>query len=115
MSDQRANRIALNESAFRELNESLEANVHRGKQEGRLAGFVCECGDGDCEEIVQLELSAYEAIRQGSQLFFLVPGHELPDVEDVVDGEGGHYLVVRKHEAVAGLVEDTDPRTGSGD
>jgi len=113
MSDTRANRIALNESAFRELNETLEANVHRGKQEGRLAGFVCECGDGDCEAIVHVELSAYEAIRQDSQLFFVVPGHEISEVEDVVDGEADHYRVVRKHEAVAGLVDETDPRTGS--
>jgi hypothetical protein len=113
MSDQRANRIALNESAFRELNESLEANVHRSRANGRLAGFVCECGDGDCEAIVQLDLSAYEAIRRDSQLFFVVPGHEIPDVEDVVDDGDGHYLVVRKHVDVAGLVDDTDPRTGA--
>ena len=113
MTDPRVERIALNESAFRGLNESLEANVHRGKQEGRLAGFVCECGDSECEEIVHVELSAYEEIRQDSQLFIVVPGHELADVEDVVDGEGGHYLVVRKHDAVADLVEETGPRTGS--
>jgi len=113
MSDQRAERIALNESAFRDLNESLEANVHRGRDEGSYAGFVCECGDGDCESIVQLELSAYEAIRRDSQLFFVVPGHEIEDVEDVVESAATHYRVVRKHATVAHIVDETDPRKPS--
>ena len=103
-------RIARNESAFRALNESLESSVHRGDgPAGHLAGFVCECGDPECEATIRLELSAYESIRQDAQLFFLVPGHEEPAAEDIVD-EGAGYLVVRKHEDVADIVEQSDPR-----
>ena len=109
MAPDRKERIARNESSFRELNESLETNVHRGGSEPDYAGFVCECGDEDCDTTVRIALPAYEAIRRDSMLFFVVPGHEEPDAEDVVD-EGDGYVIVRKHEDVAEIAESTDPR-----
>lgn len=112
MASERTERIARNESAFRALNENLEASVHRGRPQEDFAGFVCECGDAECDATVRLDLPTYESIRQDAQLFFLVPGHETPDVEDVVDG-GDDYLVVRKHEDVAEIVEQTNPRRRS--
>ena len=110
MPDPRTERMALNESAFRNLNESLGSSVHRGMAEGHLAGFVCECGDSDCDATIRMPMPAYEAIRTDSCLFFLVPGHEAPDVEDVVEEADG-YNVVRKHSDVSELVDKTDPRT----
>jgi hypothetical protein len=112
MATPRHERVARNESAFRKLNESLENSIHRKRAEEDLAGFVCECGDTDCEEIVRLPMSDYEAIRQDSQLFFVKPGHEIPDAEDVVREADG-YLVVRKHADVSALSEEGDPRTPS--
>ena len=109
MATRRKERIARNESAFRALNESLEASVHRGRPELELAGFVCECGDPNCEATVRLELAAYEAIRQVSQLFIVVPGHEITDAEDVVEDRDS-YRVVRKHADVADIAERSHPR-----
>jgi hypothetical protein len=107
--DRRKERIARNETIFRELNESLETHVHGGRSATDLAGFVCECGELDCEATVRLELSDYETTRRDPRQFVLVPGHELPDAEDVVrNGDG--YIVVRKHEDAADVVEQTDPR-----
>ncbi|HUR84801.1 MAG TPA: hypothetical protein VMY78_05610 [Solirubrobacteraceae bacterium] len=113
MPDPRTARIARNESAFRSLNESLGTNVHGGVTEDHLAGFVCECGDAGCEATVRMPLAAYEEIRQDSCRFFLCPGHEAPDVEDVVEEADG-YNVVRKHSDAAPIVDETDPRTESG-
>jgi hypothetical protein len=109
MPDQRTERIALNESAFRDLNEKLESSVHSGRPPEDYAGFVCECGDYECETTLRLRLPDYEAIRADPMLFFVAPGHDAPDVEDVVDEHDG-YLVVRKHEAAQEIVEETDPR-----
>lgn len=110
MASPRKERIAQNENAFRALNESLEKSVHRRRSAEDLGGFVCECGDDDCEDLVRLPLAAYEEIRDDSRLFFVVPGHEMPDAEDVVRrGEG--YFVVRKHVDVADTTEAGDPRT----
>ena len=110
MSTPRKERIAQNENAFRELNERLETSVHRRRSEQDLGGFVCECGNGDCEHIVRMPLAEYEEIRQDSRLFFVEPGHDMPEAEDVVrKGEG--YWVVRKHVDVAAITERGDPRT----
>ncbi|MDQ3723182.1 MAG: hypothetical protein M3376_08995 [Actinomycetota bacterium] len=112
MAPPRKEHTAHNENAFRELNESLEGSVHRRRADEDLGGFVCECGDGECEDIVRLALAAYEEIRQDSQLFFVVPGHEMPAAEDVVrNGDG--YLVVRKHIDVADITQVGDPRRPS--
>jgi hypothetical protein len=98
-------RIARNEAAFRELNESLEANVHRRQNEPDYAGFVCECGNDDCDTTLRVALDDYADIRADAKLFFVVPGHEAPDTEDVV-GDGDGYVVVRKHDDVADIVGD---------
>jgi hypothetical protein len=105
----RKERIAQNENAFRELNESLEESVKRRRSDDDLAGFVCECGSRDCDDIVRLALAAYEEIRDDSRLFFVVPGHEAPAAEDVVRRRDG-YFVVRKHVDVAEITERGDPR-----
>ena len=110
MSSERKARIAYNESAFRDLNESLARDVHRGRTQREYAGFVCECGNPECEDVIRVPLDAYESIRGDSQLFFAVRGHEEPDAEDVVDGND-RYVVVRKHEDVAGIAQRTDPRS----
>jgi hypothetical protein len=110
MAPPRKERIAHNENAFRQLNESLEASVHRRRGVADLGGFVCECGNGDCDDIVRLSLSAYEEIRQDSRLFFVEPGHDAPEAEDVVR-KGDGYWVVRKHVDVAAITDQADPRT----
>jgi hypothetical protein len=109
MASARKERIARNESAFRQLNERLESSVHRGRTEPAYAGFVCECGDGDCDMTVRVPLDAYEAVRQNAMDFIVVPGHELADTEDVID-EGDGYLVVRKHADVAEIVDERSER-----
>jgi hypothetical protein len=109
MANSRADRIARNESAFRALNESLQASVHGGRPENHLAGFVCECGDPDCDDTVRLDVPTYESVRRDARCFVILPGHESADVEDVVDGGAG-YAVVRKRTEAAEIVERTDPR-----
>ena len=113
MADPREERLAKNEALFRALNESLETKVHGRlmQPQSELRGFVCECGDATCVEIVRMTTIDYEAIRRDPCLFFVRPGHEAPDVEDVVRREEV-FLVVRKHEEVADIVRSTDPRAG---
>lgn len=102
--DPRKERIARNEVRFRELNEALGEEVHRALAGGvEKSGFVCECAHTDCDVIVSVELGRYEALRRDPMQFLLVPGHEIPDAEDVVD-RGDGYVVVRKHPEVGHVV-----------
>ncbi|HEV2776199.1 MAG TPA: hypothetical protein VGV90_11460 [Solirubrobacteraceae bacterium] len=110
MASLRKERIAQNENSFRELNESLESSVHRRRSDDDLGGFVCECGNDECEDIVRMRMADYEDIRQDSRLFFVEPGHDVPEAEDVVR-KGDGYWVVRKHVDVAEITEAGDRRT----
>jgi hypothetical protein len=110
--DVRARRIGENEVLFRAVNEEVE-ELQRGMaavSDDRMH-IVCECGNINCVERLVVPIRKYEEIRSDSALFFIVPGHEKPDVEDVVEDVGA-YAVVRKEEGgPAELADATDPRS----
>lgn len=94
-------RIAMNEATFRRVNEAIQA----GRAEaGNAVDLICECGRLGCVEHLRMGAGEYRAIRASPRRFAVVPGHELPEVEDVV-GEGDGYLVVEKSGAAGRLVE----------
>ena len=104
----REERLASNEALFRFANERMRRWEER-HEEGERELYFCECADPDCREKVALGVEDYERVRASSRHFFVLPGHEQPDVETVVDQHEG-WLVVRKPEAVAETVDATDPR-----
>ncbi len=107
----RNERIADNETLFRAANERMAKwpEVEQAATRGEMVAFLCECGYIDCSERVELTGDEYEAVRANSARFAVLPGHELPEAERVVDDHGS-YLVVEKHEDVRDIVEATDPR-----
>lgn len=101
-------RIARNEATFRRVNEAIERGRSAGGRD--LVGFICECGRLSCNEVVELTVPEYEAVRTDFDRFLLVPGHELPDVEDLVESHP-RYAVVAKRAEGAAVADATDPRT----
>lgn len=58
-----------------------------------------------------MNVAQYEKLRSDPTTFGIKPGHELPDIETVVE-EHGHYLVVRKIDPEAAAVAvSEDPRS----
>ena len=57
--------------------------------------LICECGDLDCVERINVEVSEYEQARSDSRLFLAKPGHIDAEVEQVVAEHGDHQLVRR--------------------
>jgi hypothetical protein len=108
--DAREERLARNEVLFRELNETIEVIALKHGTDSHLYEFVCECSNIDCTLALPLTLEVYEDTRGAPDLFLVAPGHELPDIEDVVR-EGDGFQVVRKRGAAARLAERTDPRS----
>jgi hypothetical protein len=94
---ERARRIGLNEAMFREINERLETLQEKTSGQLGILDLVCECGDRDCAERITLTMDEYRALRSDPLLFAVLPAHEIPDVEDVVQQMNG-WLIVRKHE-----------------
>ena len=65
-----------------------------------------------CDERVSLTVEEYESIRKESNRFFVLPGHERAEVEDVVEATD-RYLVVSKLGRGAPVAEHLDPRKRS--
>jgi hypothetical protein len=88
----REKRLARNEVLFREVNERI-AELANGD------GFyiVCECANTGCEGKLLVPINEYERVRRHPRRFFIVPGHTIPEVEDVVE-QHGSYDIVEKHE-----------------
>ncbi len=109
MPDERAERIALNESRFRDINERLATDLDKLAHRPEVIPFVCECGMASCAATVDLTAPEYEAVRANSRRFAVVGGHELPDVERVISALSG-YSIVEKLPASGPVVDATDPR-----
>src|SRR4051794_17851320 len=73
-------RIALNEATYRNVNEAMRAD---GPE--HAITFVCECARLGCNELIRLSRAEYERVRSNAQRFAIVPGHDVPGVEDVVE------------------------------
>jgi hypothetical protein len=58
---------------------------------------------------VDLRQVDYERVRSDSRRFVIVPGHEVPDVETVIERNDG-WAIVEKVPEVADVVEELDPR-----
>jgi hypothetical protein len=101
-------RVAANESALREVNEAIERGVWPGDEDS-LVAFRCECASLDCDRLLEVTPNEYERVRSEPRRFLLVRGHELPDVETVVEVHD-RYAVVEKREGAGEVVEATDPR-----
>jgi hypothetical protein len=107
-SERRKERLARNEALFREVNERVE-EISQGAGLDSI-DFVCECGHTDCTQAIPLTVSEYEQVREDPLHFAIVPGHAIPEVEEIVS-DGDRFQVVRKHEDEERIARTTDPRS----
>jgi hypothetical protein len=90
-------RIGVNEALFREVNDRID-QLQGTVGQDRTFEIVCECGDSSCVERFTISAGEYAAVRSDVHRFVVVPGHEVPDLERIVER---HELYV--------VVEKTDP------
>ena len=108
MDDETMRRIGGNEASFRAVNESLRAGRTLAAAD-RVFAFRCECGVLGCNQLVELTLPEYEAVRAVPTHFFLVDGHEIPETEHIVSRHE-RFSVVDTDGAGAQVARDSDPR-----
>ena len=100
--DERQRRIAENEAFWRQLNELSPP------EPGMLNAVFCECGRLECSERVPVTAAEYDVVRARATTFLVVPGHELTDVEHVVDSNE-RFRIVEKEGEAAEVAIQTDP------
>lgn len=108
MQDGDPRRAAGQETVFRSVNESIERGQWPGEEDEEVA-FRCECARLGCNALIPLTRDEYEAVRAHPRWFVMLEGHDLPDVERVVERRDD-YIIVEKFGAAGELAEETDPR-----
>ena len=97
--ESRAVQAARSQSLFREVNECVEEVFSSHSLE---IGILCECANDGCGGTITVSRDEYEDVRRIPTRFFVLPGHELEEVERVVSvidryaivekfGEGGTF------------------------
>jgi hypothetical protein len=110
MDEEQAQGLAKREALFRATNEEIARVEHEIGSDGSLLEVVCECGRGGCAELITVSESVYEQARSTPRRFVLVAGHELLEIERVVNRYDGFVVVEKEAPAAAATAEETDPR-----
>jgi hypothetical protein len=102
--DDRQRQVAQNEAIWRAINELDPPDP------GRSEDIFCECGHSRCPARLRVDHTTYERVRTVSEHFFVSPGHQVQDVEAVVEQHDG-FLVVEKEGLAGAVARDTNPRS----
>ena len=89
-------RLVRNQVLFREVNDRIR-EVTEGLGIVNNTDFVCECSQADCTDTVELDLEEYEGIRSTPTIFVIVSGHEVPEIENVIEANDRYMLVEKTH------------------
>jgi hypothetical protein len=100
--------VAANQGLARRINEAIESGHWPGEQ-GQRTAYRCECARLDCKRTVELTPAEYEQVRAYPNRFLVLPGHEHPEVETVIEATPA-YVVVAKGGHAGAVAEATDPR-----
>ena len=109
----REERLAENEALFREVNERVaEVATHFLEVETPDAPveFTCECGRAQCAEPIPMTVAEYEAVRAEPTQFAVVPGHEQPEIESIVERHPTYLVIEKRDEDAQEVARETDPR-----
>ena len=101
-------RLARNESRFREVNEQIERLTPPAER--TEFEIVCECADPSCMKLVTTTVGVYESVRRFPRRFIVFPEHIAQELESVVTRRPD-YWIVQKHGDAAAVAEQQDPRS----
>lgn len=114
-------RMAENQVVFRKMNEQAKAFVDElariadedermkdMRHDDKTLQFYCECSDEDCQLRIAIQPSAYSKIHAQPDHFAILPGHNLPAIESVVE-QHDTFIVVKKFSVPSQNVTELTP------
>jgi hypothetical protein len=110
----REERLAKNETLFREVNErvaEVATNFIEVETRSDPVEFTCECGRAECTEPLAMTVVEYEGVRARPTRFAVVPGHEQPEIETVVERHPSYFVVEKRDEDAQEIARETDRRS----
>lgn len=106
--EEEAREIGRRQSLFREVNERIDALAQGFALQDELT-ILCECASDQCSERITIAEAEYKSLRRIPTHFAVLPGHEIPTVERIVE-KNNRYIVVEKFGEGAIAAIKLDPR-----
>ena len=103
-----ADSAAHNEEVFRTINDLIDEGAKQHGVEQSLP-FHCECADDACVDKIELAPTEYDRVASHFARFIVIPGHEKPTIEIVVEQHPSYFIVEKTGEARA-EIEHEHPR-----
>ena len=92
-------RAGRNEALFREVNENIARSEEDMDSVSDSFAIFCECSKEECTTHVEILLTEYSQVRDHDHRFIVVPGHEQPEIEQVVESHQDFVVVEKRGEA----------------
>jgi len=89
--------MAQNETLARRINDRIE--YQRPRNGESADSFICECVRVDCGGILDLSIGEYTLVRSHPRRFVVLPGHDEPAIESIVEVHPGYVVVEKRGEA----------------
>jgi hypothetical protein len=90
MSMPREQRIVQTEEFYRRINDLIARNGTRGDRR-----YMCECANPYCNETLDVTDGDITRLHSVSGYYVILPGHEIPDVEHVVQASATYTIVAK--------------------
>lgn len=101
---------ARTQALFREVNERIE-QFSEGPDVAAHDRLICECGNSDCMQQIELTRAEYERVRAHASRFIVALNHENPETESIVD-QNERFAVVETYAGTASqIARETNPRS----
>jgi hypothetical protein len=73
--------------------------------------FLCDCGNTECTQTIELSRREYERVRAHASRFIVVLNHENPEAESVIE-QNSRFAIVETYAGGASRVaREWDPRS----
>jgi hypothetical protein len=89
----RRERLLKNEQVFRDYNNRRVAFERDADATDEVVPFVCECGDPECIEGMEMTVDDFTSAHSAPDRFAVKPGHVFPEVERVLESHDRFWLV----------------------
>jgi anti-sigma B factor antagonist len=101
---------ARSQALFREVNERIEQIAEDFGSDGQNQ-LICECGNPDCTQRIELTADEYEHLRAHASRFVVALNHENPETESIVE-QNERFAVVETYAGeTSRIARETDPRS----
>lgn len=92
-------RAGRNEALFRAVNDNIAGSEEQMDSVSDSFSVFCECAKAECTTHVEISLTEYVRVRRHAHRFIVVPGHEQPEIEEVVERHPNFWIVEKQGEA----------------